>query len=554
MSRKNNLPVLSAENPGVTLNHVRSLTSSVTTSWGVNWNEEFIARDILQNFFDANRHQLDEVKVDVEGSKVTISAPADFELERLFYLGSEKGEGDIGQYGEGLKVAAVCLLRDHQIEPMVISGDKVVYLRVETEKVSGTELQPVVYDFFRRSKPAKGTRLILPGCSKNLIRALQTGLTHFMYPENPLLGAKLWSSWDHDFALYRATTKIGHIFYRSLKRGETPDIPVVLVIDRKYEQIEKKIRHDRDRNAFGDELMKSFYRHFAQKGVKDHADGQSAIVVAAAPCWTRGHALLNEVADCSHSHWPRATLDSVFGDRFYAHSTAHDAAQSLEYARLEKIWRHEARTPLPRYFGRFGVINARHHCEELERKASEEARRRHHRAPTAAESSAIKLLAQIIRDLAPTTMALFDRKTTNYSVAETEVVLGELKEKRSYYSQDVFLASSLFVADFAHCLAVFLHEHTHVFGQDGSRGFSDALTELLETLVRHRRDLDAFEARWNEIQASIKLERQAGSQSAAEETLENVLEAMCQDQLKDLLKRLPAIAVRGALQSVEKQS
>ena len=36
---------------------------------------------------------------------VTVHGEALFNLRRLFYVGSEKGEGDIGQYGEGFKAA-----------------------------------------------------------------------------------------------------------------------------------------------------------------------------------------------------------------------------------------------------------------------------------------------------------------------------------------------------------------------------------------------------------------------------------------------------------------
>jgi hypothetical protein len=46
------------------LQYVRTLTSAVTTAWGVNWDEVYIARDLMQNFFDANRDRLDEVRVD----------------------------------------------------------------------------------------------------------------------------------------------------------------------------------------------------------------------------------------------------------------------------------------------------------------------------------------------------------------------------------------------------------------------------------------------------------------------------------------------------------
>jgi len=53
------------------------------------------------------------------------------------------------------------------------------------------------------------------------------------------------------------------------------------------------------------------------------------------------------------------------------------------------------------------------------------------------------------------------------------------------------------VAEFSEALAVFLHEHAHIYGYDGSREFTDSLTELIETVVRYRKELDAHEAKWN---------------------------------------------------------
>ena len=41
-------------------------------SLGVHWNEDNIARDLMQNFYDANRGNLSEVKVKVQGSDVAI--------------------------------------------------------------------------------------------------------------------------------------------------------------------------------------------------------------------------------------------------------------------------------------------------------------------------------------------------------------------------------------------------------------------------------------------------------------------------------------------------
>jgi hypothetical protein len=550
MSWQHSLSILEAAHVDGPLTYRDSRTSSVTTSWGVNWDEEFIARDLLQNFFDANRDRLPEVKVTVESSTVTVFGPAPMELERLFYLGSEKGDDDIGKYGEGFKVAAVCLLRDHDIHPIVVSRDDVLCIRMDPEQVAGTALRPLVYDFFTAAAPLQGTRLILRGCSQKLVRALEAGLSHFFYECNPLLGQKLWSSWNDHFAIYRAATADGHVFYRRLRRGRIPDLPVVLVIDKQFERIEKKTHRDRDRNAFGEELMKLFYQVFARHGLRDAQAGQQVVVEAARPCWQRGHPLLSEIADASHrGRWPAQIADKVFGKQFFARTTSHDAAVSLQYLEFEKAWQQQGRKPLPAYFRRFGVLNAEDHAEELKRQALAEQKQRHQRPPTLAERQALSVLTGTIRVLAPDITALLQRKHLEYSVAETEVLLGELKQSRHYGSVDVFLSAAVFATDFAAALAIFLHEHAHIFGYDGSRGFTDALTQLIETVVRQRKQLDRHATAWVAARESVLRERNAKPVPDLAETVADLVAAMRETELRDLLKRLPADTVWQALEA-----
>jgi len=251
------------------LTYQKTLDSSVTLKWGVDWDELLIARDIMQNFFDANREHVAEIRVETSGrSTVIVRGPQPFDLHRLFYLGSEKTGDDIGQYGEGFKVAAVCLIRDHNVEPIALSGNQVMYIRTADSKVGDTDLLPLAYDLFENSKSVDGASVILRGCSPKLRKAMRAGLSHFLYEENPLLGDKLWESRDESFALYAATTEHGHLFYRRFKRGEIPGISVVLVINKEYTTIEKLIKRDRDRNAFGDAVLKTFFQRFARSGTR----------------------------------------------------------------------------------------------------------------------------------------------------------------------------------------------------------------------------------------------------------------------------------------------
>ena len=124
-----------------------------------------------------------------------------------------------------------------------------------------------------------------------------------------------------------------------------------------------------------------------------------------------------------------------------------------------------------------------------------------------------------------------------------------MRSNRSYRSREVYLAANLFVGDFPEALAVFLHEHHHIFGQDGSRGFTDSLTELLETVVRCRRDLDKYESRWDAAKAKVAKERRKSQQVTAETSVEEQLAELNPSELRSLLSRVPRIVLQRLLDS-----
>jgi len=543
MNQEQSFKILKELGFGNGLTPIESLTSSVTTSWGVNWDEDYIARDIMQNFFDANKKSISKIKVNVDGNNVTVSAPARFNILELFYIGSYKNDEDVGQYGEGFKAAAMCLLRDFDINPIAISGNQVLYIRISENYVEDTPLRPIIYDFFHTSEEIDGSQLILRNCSKQMIKALQEGLMHFFYRQNPLLGKKLWSHRNDDFIIYSSTSSDGYVFYRNLKRGEIPQIPLVLVINKKYLTIENKIANDRDRNAFGEKMMRTFYAQFSRGGVKHDVKGQKIIVEAAHHCWMRGHALLSEVADQAHrwssgSKWPNEITKKVFGDRYFARSHCHDSLGKLGIQKIENKWESEGKQALPSYFKKFGLITAEKYIEAKDRKALDERKSKEQRNLTECERNSINVLSGSLRKLAPDLMNIYEKRKTIYSVADTETLLGELKSEREYRSSEVFFSSKLFLDDFAKALAVFLHEHAHIFGYDGTRKFTDALTELIESVVRNRQFLIDYENDWLFAQKSVIKERSLKSQNK-KAVLNSILASKKKSELLELLKRIP---------------
>jgi hypothetical protein len=396
--------ILRSLNFGDEIRHERTETSSVTTGWGVDWDEMLIARDIMQSFYDANRKRLCDIRVEEKDGVVSIWAPEAFNLERLFCLGSEKGAGDIGHYGEGFKVAATCLLRDHGVTPVAWSGNQVLVMRISNGTVADTRLRPLVYDSFASEEAITGTMLILPGCSRKLTTKIQQGLNHFFYNENPLIGKKLWSSWDNRFAIYASGDTMGHVFYRNLKRGEMEGIPIVLVINKEYKAIENKISKDRDRNAFGGELMKLFYQTFARSGLDSRSEAIQVILEAAKPCWESGHGLLSAIASTAgyrSTLLPERTTRGIFGDKYFSRSRSHSGLEHLRYEEVEEKWEREGRIALPGYFTAFGIISAEQHLDTIEKKAKSESMAQNSRGLTPAEMASIRVLKQIVQNICP---------------------------------------------------------------------------------------------------------------------------------------------------------
>jgi len=538
------------------LRHIDSAQSSITTSWGVAWDEIMIARDLLQNFRDASQDNIGAIRVETIGNTIVISGPVEFDLQHLFFVGSEKGKDDIGQYGEGFKVAAVCLMRDFNVYPIVVSGASAVRLRLGST-VGTTSMQPLVYDYFEVA-PQPGTRLILQGCRNSLVKALERGLDHFLFAGNRLLGKCLWESYDDHFLLYESTTPQGHVFYRKLLRAEIAHIPIILVINKEYDRIERKISTDRDRKAFGEEVLGVFYSIFTKNGIPGRTRDQAHIVQLAKSVWTAGHPLLSALADTARDRhktlWPTSLTEEVFGkNKYFARARPFHSGDAdyhnneLQFRAQEREWRERGLQELPAYFSWFGVQSAYGQYIRSVERAHEEARTKHERAPSQSERRAISLLYDAMEALSPHLAGVFKARTPSYHVIWSDTLLGELRQDRAYNKADVYLSYTLFTSNFSRAFSVFLHEHAHVFGWDGRREFTDALTDLMEQAIEHRQVVARHAQSWEPVRAAVQQER--AEHGDADEVMHRLLSRGNAKELRAVLAKVPADVVRRALGS-----
>lgn len=515
------------------------LESNVTTAWGVDWDELYIARDLLQNFYDANKDNVDQIRIErLPDNRVIITGANPFNLNKLFYLGSEKTSEDVGKYGEGFKAAAVCLLRDYNISPIAVSGSDIYVIRLSETAVPGTKMYPLVYDYYVSNSSTNGTQLILEKCSPLLAETLQQGLSSFFFIKNhPIVGDYVTGANRGHIEVYKSKNGEGYIYFEKLLRAELgKDLPLVFVFNHPYADIKRQIGRDRDRRTFSTSSeLKIFYSkmYFSGHPVKE------ILEITKPSLWGKGkgHEIFHRL-----SGWQIEELfaETLFGDKYFAksgQSKTDDLIKPAKIEELEENWKLQGRIRLPSYFHKFGVITAESYLNEIEKKAKKEERNREQREPTQAELKGIQLCAEIMHLVAPEVKYVFDQSQTIYTIGETESVLGELKDGRSYRSREVYLAAKIFTTEFAEFFSIYIHEHVHIFGQDGSRSFTDSLTRIIESTINYRNRFDSYQRKWEEIRQEVLLER--GTDKSQSHDFLTLIDQLSNSSLRNLVREMP---------------
>lgn len=219
----------------------------------------------------------------------------------------------------------------------------------------------------------------------------------------------------------------------------------------------------------------------------------------------------------------------------------------------EGEWEKAGKTRLPAYFSEFGVENAESFFDKQLKRAEKDAERRGRRSLSPSETAAKEVLEDAVQELAPEIWASFGDLRPTYSVAETEALLGQFKKGLPYRTSQVFLASSIFESDFATAIAVFLHEHTHIYGYDGSRDFTDALTWLIAAVIRNRASIDGFDKQWSIAVRKVATERKAKKKRPAREIAAEIGLIPVSD-LREILEMLPLSQIKHLISKLDRDT
>ena len=167
--------------------------TSVSESYAdsVQWNNDKIARDIMQNFYDGHGQTLDGVKLDFVPTangkyRVRIEGKSTYTPDKAVYIGESTKRNNAkaaGNYGEGLKMSVLKLLKDSGAEDVKIASDnwQLVY---KLEEGNLSDKRVLAYSLDKVDK-YNGNFMEFEISDKGLLESLRKSINRFYHSNNP---------------------------------------------------------------------------------------------------------------------------------------------------------------------------------------------------------------------------------------------------------------------------------------------------------------------------------------------------------------------------------
>lgn len=167
--------------------------TSISESYAdsVQWNNDKIARDIMQNFYDGHGQTLDGVKLNFVPTangkyRVRIEGKSTYTPDKAIYIGESTKRNNAkaaGNYGEGLKMSVLKLLKDSGAEDVKIASDnwQLVY---KLEEGNLSDKRVLAYSLDKVDK-YNGNFMEFEISDKGLLESLRKSINRFYHSNNP---------------------------------------------------------------------------------------------------------------------------------------------------------------------------------------------------------------------------------------------------------------------------------------------------------------------------------------------------------------------------------
>ena len=168
-----------------------NLPTDMTKKYGkrVGWSDEKIARDLLQNFYDAHGHTLEGTKIDIKKNdksyKIKISGLSEYEHQNIQYIGAGDKDNDLynaGGFGEGTKILSAVLLASEKTDKVTFSSAN---WSIDYSLNNNKDDAIIMRQLKKLDEPIRGNFVEFETKDLNLVRKIIEARNYFYHPENP---------------------------------------------------------------------------------------------------------------------------------------------------------------------------------------------------------------------------------------------------------------------------------------------------------------------------------------------------------------------------------
>ena len=511
---------------------------NIEMGYPVKWDMARILRDLLQNFYDAvgkddfaqrvtynivEHEDCCDLQIDTTGT--------DFGYEWLIYIGASTKTGKkgyVGKYGEGFKMAVLCLYRDYGLCASMESEDWRIEPCGYKSKIDGEKHRMLGYSRYKR-KDDGHTRLTVKGIPDRFLSVLRETPLNFYYPQNPLFGEKIYE--DEEFGIYRRSDMEipcrdvtgkpvrGVLYTNYLARGRM-SVPVIICINDRAKYVRlistgSNRKDKRDRAVYQDcqtiEIISETAEHFPPAASYEllcvFEDYWHKLPEKLYDDETWYYLVCQLVRNVASNTKVKKRFMERYANLVYIERETPDRKQKMKVAEIKKWWAEcgdkSKRQVIP-IFRLLGAVNLGDEYEEVERNS--------YIKPTAAEERRYGIVMKAAYrmlgfegDDTPELLICDDREDYYNPDQFASHIHGKGRGSKGIRRSKYHIPTVVLVHDdfdrgcFSNTLVKAFDIALHRFGMSRSETLNALLTKAGSLIIDNREIVDAAREEWNEV-------------------------------------------------------
>ena len=497
---------------------------NIILSYPVHWGKYEVLRDFVQNFYDSvgfrEWNQAFRYDYNEQGILTMWVENVQFSYEWLMHIGASTKTGssseNAGYFGEGFKIASLCAMRDHGMNIKMSSGDWELIVTHIEHKIETQSMQMLAYDVSPAEYNSRSILQLWP-ITPAVYSLFKHVLLSFYYPENPLMGKKIWEG--QGGAVYEKGTEPYHpdlpytsdfgrnnpVFCSYQLMGSSPFGLVVCLHNYKKEDRERKPLYtfnvvdvfkelawiaSSDAAIFILEKMRRNWNSVPHREIDIHSWSSTVSLLIDRISYSEEATLAFREKHPNLLCLRR--IRSVHDRNRRQQARAWLRGQDIPYILVQSA------------FERLGYPTLESVCEKHGGFVVNDQ-------PLEKEEQGFALLEEVVQILYKGFFPFEDNLPTrriirNQSASYHGMATLFKNKKLSYNIQglayryqvgEIYLKESIFRKDnYYDAIATYVHEYCHSFGGDSSDSFSRGLTYAMEILMKNSDLIERYKNRW----------------------------------------------------------